>query len=428
MHSLRNVTEKLIAFAIALILSGALWRLFATGTSQGLQAIEGDARTQVVLVIIYATVAVLCLFEFRWTWHNISRNPSLIVLLILACASTAWADSSDIVIRRALGLVGASLFGVYLGTRFSFDEQLRLLRWALRVAAAGTIALLILSPSRALSAPGGGGAYRGIFPHKNILGAAMALAFIVEWYVRDKRPASKVLRLFSLCVYAALLVISNSLSSILTVAVSLTVVWIVRILCRRHQIPIAAIAAFGMVLVMAVTITGVGSGDVLGLMGRSSDLTGRTELWSAVTEAIQEKPLLGYGFSGFWKDASPGSQIVIGQVHWTPTYSHNGYLEITLSLGLVGLALCVFLLCVGFRRAWKLSQVSDFHLDSWPLAMITFVVFHNLTECSIAWQNCLEWSVCVATIIGADPFRQIVLEHYEELEESPSEAGPELAI
>ena len=428
MHSLRNAIEKFIAFGISLILSGALWRLLSRGTSQSLQAMEGDARTQVVLILIYATVAVLCLFEFRWTWHNISRNPSLIVLLILACASTAWADSSDIVIRRALGLVGTSLFGVYLGTRFSFDEQLRLLRWALRVAATGTIALLILSPSRALSAPGGGGAYRGIFPHKNILGAAMALAFIVEWYVRNKRPASKVLRLFSLCVYAALLVISNSLSSILTVAVSLTVVWIVRILCRRHQIPIAAIAAFGMVLVMAVTITGVGSGDVLGLMGRSSDLTGRTELWSAVTEAIQEKPLLGYGFSGFWKDASPGSQIVIGQVHWTPTYSHNGYLEITLSLGLVGLALCVFLLCVGFRRAWKLSQVSDFHLDSWPLAMITFVVFHNLTECSIAWQNCLEWSVCVATIIGADPARQIVLEHNEELEESPSEAGPELAI
>ncbi|HYK38833.1 MAG TPA: O-antigen ligase [Candidatus Eremiobacteraceae bacterium] len=428
MHSLRNATEKFIAFGIALILSGALWRLLSKGTSQSLQAMEGDARTQVVLILIYATVAVLCLFEFRWTWHNIFRNPSLIALLILACASTAWADSSDIVIRRALGLVGTTLFGVYLGTRFSFDEQLRLLRWALRVAAAGTIALLILSPSRALSAPGGGGAYRGIFPHKNILGAAMALAFVVEWYVRDKRPASKVLRLISLCVYAALLVISDSLSSILTVAGILTVVWIVRILCRRHQIPIAAIAAFAMVFVLAVTITGVGSGDVLGLMGRSSDLTGRTELWSAVTEAIQEKPVLGYGFSGFWKDASPGSQIVEGQVHWTPTYSHNGYLEITLSLGFVGLALSVFLLGVGFRRAWKLSQASDFHLDSWPLAMLTFVAFHNLTECSIAWQNCLEWSVCVATIIGADPARQIVLEHYEELEESPSETGPELVI
>ena len=426
MHNFRNTLEKLITFGIAVILSGALWRLFSTGTSQNIQGLEGDDRTQIVLAIVYAVVGVLCLIEFRQTWRSLFRNPSLIGLLVLACVSTAWADSPDLVIRRALGLVGASLFGVYLAIRFSFDEQLRLLRWAFRLMAAGTIALLVISPSRALSLPGGGGGIRGIFPHKNILGAGMALAFVVEWYVRDKDAKLKTLRLISLCVYGALLAISDSMSAMMTVAATLVSVWVVRILCGRHRIPIGAIAAFAILFVTAVTISGITTGDVLGLLGRSSDLTGRTELWSAVTEAVQEKPIIGYGFSGFWKGASPDSDIVEGQIQWTPAYSHNGYLEITLSLGLVGLFIALFFLFVGFRRAWRLSHSSDFPMDSWSLAMLMFVAIHNLTECSIAWQNCLEWSVCIAAVIGADPAQRATFERCKEFDEGLPETMPEM--
>lgn len=423
MINLRNRIEQFITFGVALVLTGALWRLFSQGGTQGA---DGDDRTQIVLAGVYGVVGVLCLLDFRAYWRNFFRNPSLIALLVLACVSPAWADSPDLVIRRALGLVGASLFGVYLATRFSFDEQLRLLRWSLRIAATGTVALLVVAPSRALSAPGGGGGIRGVFPHKNILGAAMALAFVVEWYLRDSNAKSKVARLLSLCVYAALLAISNSMSSMLTVAATLCGVWTVRTLCGRYRIPIAAIVVFVVLLIASVTVTGIGSGDVLGLLGRSSDLTGRTELWSAVTEAIQEKPILGYGFSGFWKGASSGSEIVEGQVQWTPAYSHNGYLEVMLSLGVVGLLVSFLLLFIGFRRAWQLSQAGDSPQDSWPLAMLLFVLIHNLTECSIAWQNCLEWSVCIAAIVGADPLQGIAFARDREIEETAANASPEM--
>jgi O-antigen ligase len=415
--------ERFVAIGVALILSGALWRLFSGG---GAQDAEGDGRTQVVLAIIYAIVGVLALCDFRPTGRSLLRNPELIALLILACVSPAWADSPDLVIRRALGLLGASLFGVFLAVRFSFAEQLHLLRWAFRIAATGTIALLVLSPSRALSAPGGGGAIRGVFPHKNILGAAMALAFLVEWYLRSSDASSKTLRLLSLGLYGVLLIISDSMSSIATVILTLLGVWVVRVLCGRYRIPIVAVAIFVVLTITAATITGVGSGDILELLGRSSDLTGRTELWSAVTDAIVERPILGYGFSGFWKGASSGSEIVQGQIQWSPAYSHNGYLEIILSLGIVGLLIAMLFLAIGFSRAWKWSRSGDETLDSWPLAMLMFIAIHNLTECSIAWQNCLEWSVCVAAVIGADPRQRMHFAEYEEVEETVADSNQEL--
>ena len=424
MTSFRTKIAKAITIVVALILSGALWRFFSGG---GYQGTEGDERTQVVLAIAYFVVGILSFFCFRATTRGFLRNPTLLALLILACVSAAWSDSPDLVIRRALGLVGTSLFGVMLATQFSFDEQLRLLRWAFRIAAAGTVALLILSPGRALSAPGGGAGIRGVFPHKNILGAGMALAFLVEWYLRDMTPRSKMMRLFSLLAFGALLAASDSMSSIITLIAALTGVWIVRVLCGQFRIPITAVALFAALMVTSATVTGIGSGDILGILGRSSDMTGRTELWSAVVDAVAEKPILGFGFSGFWKGASAGSETVQGQIQWTPTYSHNGYLEITLSLGLLGLLMALWLLANGFSRAWKWRQESDSPQDSWPLAVLMFVLIHNLTECSIAWQNCLEWSVCVAAIIGSDQVQRAVFAAPVEIEDVDAHPTPQMA-
>jgi|HubBroStandDraft_2_1064218.scaffolds.fasta_scaffold49484_2 exopolysaccharide production protein ExoQ len=411
----RASIEKGFFLLASLILSGALWRLFSTG---GPSSTDGDPRTQVLLAIVYSVVAILAAFRFRDAARSLLRNPALACLLLLACASALWAESPDLVFRRALGLVGASLFGIVFASYYPFEKQLGILRWAFRIGATATLLLFVVSPSRALSAPGGGGAYRGIFPHKNILGATMALAFLVEWYLRERQGWAKILRLLSFCAYGALLIASNSMTSIVTVVAALGAVWTFRSLHTRFQIPAWALGLYLTAGIGAAALTGIGAADVVGLLGRSSDLTGRTELWSAVFESILEKPLLGFGFSGYWKGASSSSDNVQGQIGWAPTYSHDGYLEIMLSLGLVGLLLVICILVTLFKRSWRRSEEGDSPLDSWPLAVFFFVAIHNVTECTIAWQNCLEWSVCVAAVIGCDPRWRAVLEDDEVADET----------
>src|SRR5262249_41549603 len=139
------------------------------------------------------------------------------------------------------------------------------------------------------------------------------------------------------------------------------------------------------------------------MLGRSKDLTGRTELWRSVGSMILARPFLGYGFSGFWSGASSESYGVERYVGWTPTYSHNGYLEIFLSLGILGGGLFFIFLSKGLSRAVHLAEQRAVKEDVWPLALIVFFVVHNCAECSILWQNCLEWALFLATAISTDP-------------------------
>jgi len=420
----RSTIEKSVFVIVALILSGALWRAISGGNDVGT---DGDQRTQVVLAFMYLAVASLVALQFRASIQSFARNPALLGLLLLACASPLWADTPDLVSRRALALVGTSLFGVALATRYTFEDQLKMFRVAFRIGALLTFVLIAISPARALSGADGGGGIRGVFPHKNILGGVMALALLVEWTLREQRTRGKIVRIISLCAYGVLLVSSNSLTSVVTVAAAVSVTWVIRVLYARRQIPFPLLVIFAVAFVGDIALVGIETRDVMSMMGRSADMTGRTELWSAVAQTIMTRPLLGFGFSGFWKGASPSAALVENQIRWTPTYSHNGYLEIALSLGFLGLLLVAWMLATGLKRAWLQAKRNEGYLDSWPIALFLFVTIHNVAECTIAWQNCLEWAVCIATIIGSDSRLRMIFEKHEEVEDFPATPASEAA-
>jgi len=83
------------------------------------------------------------------------------------------------------------------------------------------------------------------------------------------------------------------------------------------------------------------AGGVLSAVGRDPTLTQRTELWGDVV-VLNPNAVVGAGFESFWL----GERLTIlwAKYHWRPNESHNGYLEIYLNLGWIGLALFAFVL------------------------------------------------------------------------------------
>jgi exopolysaccharide production protein ExoQ len=396
----RKFIESVILGGGLFLLSGGLDFVFASGRDM---AADGDKRFEAILAVAYFAVFLIGLIHFRRSRYAALHTPALPALLVLAITSAAWATFPGVVVRRTIGLTGTCLFGVIVGATLSASEQLRILRWVLRIAAAMSLAMVILLPRHGISTSMtdlGGGGWRGIFNHKNALGAAMALAILVEWLVPTRALLSRIAKVAWLGLYCVLLVFSNSMTALTAIALTFVILYAFRIFRNQYKLPLPALLG-GALVIGGFFLANPGS--IAGTLGRSSDITGRTELWHWVIQMISHRPWLGYGFSGFWGGASPDYALVVRMIGWTPMYSHDGYLEIMLSLGVAGLLLFVWFMVTGLRRALHQAETAESMCDLWPLAFLVYFLIHNLGECTILWQNCLEWALCVAVVVGSDP-------------------------
>ena len=79
--------------------------------------------------------------------------------------------------------------------------------------------------------------------------------------------------------------------------------------------------------------------------GQLSTLTGRTGLWKAVWPEIMQHPIVGYGYM-----ASRFVELQLEGDTWVAGHTHNGFLEILYTNGLVGLIILVEIILVTVKN------------------------------------------------------------------------------
>jgi exopolysaccharide production protein ExoQ len=137
------------------------------------------------------------------------------------------------------------------------------------------------------------------------------------------------------------------------------------------SVVIALIIVYGTIIPF---IGGLGVFDVSALLGRGSHLTGRAEVWAQLIPAAKQKLLLGHGFGGFW--ATKWVEVV------RVNEAHNGYLDLILNTGTIGLILSSIFLIISCRKAQQeMTQGSDWGFFGFCIILMT--VLHNLTESSL---------------------------------------------
>jgi exopolysaccharide production protein ExoQ len=400
MNGRRRLLELFVLGGCAFILTQAILSLVLL---PGDTPTEGNSIWKLILSISYLSVAAILFPYYRETLFVVRRNWFLAALVLLALTSCLWAATPALVLQRSVAVLGTTLLGIALAVRLSLEDQLRLMSWLFRIIAVLSFVCILFLPSYGISASAEDhGQWQGIFSHKNGLGSVMALSVLVEWHLPADTRFYKIVKRVALLISAVLLVFSNSITSMFALVGSLLFIEIYRLAKQRLRIPLYAIVLAALLIIASgLTVLLADSKGVTTALGRSSDLTGRTEIWSLVMSYIPERPVLGYGYSGFWNGASPES-IAIGQVMGTMImYSHNGFLEILLNLGAVGFLLTLAFLGAGIKRAFYCSERHRSSMDLWPLAFLFFFLLYNLAECAILLQD-LEWAVCVAVVVASD--------------------------
>jgi exopolysaccharide production protein ExoQ len=393
----RRFLELLVLGGCAFILTGALLSMVLT---PGDTPTEGSPVWKLIRALSYLSVAAILVPYYRETLFVVRRNGFVVALVLLALVSCLWAAMPALVLERSVAVCGTTLLGIALAVRLSLEEQLRLLSWSFRIMSVLSLACIFLLPSYGIS-DSAAHEWRGIFGYKNVLGSIMAMSILVEWQRPAHTPFSRTLRWLALLLSAVLLFFSGSITPALALGGSIVLIEIYKV-ATRLRIPLYATVLATVLMVSSGMVLGAKSEAIVGALGRSSDLTGRTEIWSLVLSYIAQRPIAGYGYSGFWLGAAPESAQVNQAMRGLIMYSHNGYLEILISLGIVGLVLTLAVLGIGVKRALSFSEQSQAGIELWPLAFLLYLILHNLGECSIFIQD-IEWAICVSSIAGTDP-------------------------
>jgi exopolysaccharide production protein ExoQ len=136
-------------------------------------------------------------------------------------------------------------------------------------------------------------------------------------------------------------------------------------------------------------------GEVLEAAGRDATLTGRTDIWQTVlSEPIN--PLLGTGYASFWL----GERLQRIWAHYPLTpllQAHDGYLEVYINLGVVGVALLGGVLWTGLRNARRrllaaydaTGNLDDSIYQICGIVYILAYLVYNITEATFMGLNFL---------------------------------------
>ncbi|HXY51055.1 MAG TPA: O-antigen ligase family protein [Terriglobales bacterium] len=136
------------------------------------------------------------------------------------------------------------------------------------------------------------------------------------------------------------------------------------------------------------------AGFLVHSLGRDSTLTGRTEIWKAVL-SVAQNPLLGSGFESFWlgKRLQAVEQLTLQNLQ----EAHNGYLEVYLNLGWMGVGLLALLIVTGYRSVLAVLR-RDQQMGMIRMAFVVVGLTYSLTEAGFRMM-CLVWIAFLLAIV-----------------------------
>ena len=329
--------ELAMVVFVTLILSGAMSALYVK-----LFRYSPPLPDMVVILPVMMAMVLHMLLRIRevivgslvaWAWAG---------LALLALASTQWSVSPSDTFRESLITVVAVPWLAMMAVISDWRDLLTRIWLGCVILLFVTLALYLLSPQLGRMQDVYAGALVGPWHEKNATGQFLCWTALLSLAVIAVKPARLVpaALVWVACVVA--LPFTQSATALLATAAGSAVFGWVALMRRHAVVSIPALLATGL-LAAPIGMLLLGSGeDILRSLGRSGTLTGRLPIWEALRDyAVNERPLLGHGYSAYWSDAySFGRrEFVFDQLGFEARHSHNSFLEMRLALGWVGTGL-----------------------------------------------------------------------------------------
>jgi O-antigen ligase len=308
---------------------------------------EGNLISQVLAVISTGTLAG---FAVAKRLHLVLKaiTPILVLTFLWFGCSALLSLHTGLSARRVV----LATFVIFQAAMFLLLPQDR--THFVRMLTFGSLVVLIICYAGVILAPGLSihqatdiaepqlaGNWRGFFAHKNGAGAGMGILVISGIYIF--RTFNRALGSLIITLAAVFLFFTESKSPIMLLPLAL--LFSVVVMKLRSPTVKFVIAISVPVIICVLTIGSVASDAIYAVVEKlMSDptFTGRNDIWEFALDHIAQRPFVGFGYQAFW-----GTSELVNSWTWTESWgyrasdAHNGYLNIAVMTGLVGLALAL---------------------------------------------------------------------------------------
>ncbi len=334
-------------------------------------------------LIVYLATILMTSINHKKVVYLITKRKFLWGLVAIILLSPLWSNVPDIASRRGIVFFGTILFALNIAARFTVREQLFLLAWTMGFAIVINIVFTLALPWAAIESGEHQGAWRGVYSQKNVFSRNMVFSSIV--FVLATLASKTHRRLFAcgLGVSVLLILLSTSKGALVVFVTLLTLVQLFRSL-RWNNSLLMPFLILGVLLTSTVILLFIGNTEtIVKLLGRDITLTGRTGIWSVVTGKIAQNPWLGYGYRSFWLGMEGDSADVWYETFFMAPNSHNGFLDVAVELGLVGLSCFLLTFTKSCLRAIHWVRLNPTAEGLFPIMFLMFVLLNNLIESTI---------------------------------------------
>lgn len=405
----RSLIGAYATFALFTALAGQFWRNLLGWWGFG----------AVVVVVVVGAIALIVAEKPRWSWR---RTPkSTIAFLAIAALSIAWSYYPE---ASALGValtLAATLLAVALVLCLTWTRFVRALgaaiKWILGLSLAFElwIAIFVQEPllpnfpdfevtgeklpmafywSRGLLFDGG--PIEGIVASRNLLAMVALLGLIVFGTMLADASIRRTQGIGWLIASGLVFVLTRSATVILVATIVLVAlgfaVWARRAGPeRRRGVYWAAAGA----LAASVTLLFVFWNALLELFGKSEDLTGRFDIWNAVTELAVQRPVAGWGWVGYWVPwVEPFDGLAVRKgVEYLQ--AHNAWLDVWLQLGIIGIIAFASIVIGSLWRSWFLAVDRPMDASGHPLPHSAAALLPLLVLVALIGQSLAESRILV---------------------------------
>lgn len=334
----------------------------------------------------------------------LSENFPILLFIFYCAFSLMWADYPSVGFKRWTKLVGDLVMVLIVVTDANPSAAFnRLITRTGFLLVPISVLFVRYYPSlgRGYDPWTGTAHWTGVTANKNSLGMICMLIGLAElWRIlqefrneeRENRFRALTPHVIIFCLVLYLLHAADSATSNASFALGGILIVAISLFPLARKPAITHLLAIGLVLVAACAAFF----DIAGLLqqvGRSADLTGRRAIWSAALSLPVSK-LFGAGYETFWLGQRLTTvEEIIGTFL---NQAHDGYIEILLNLGWIGVSLLALIIVNGY---WKISRAVRLDPNSGSLKLAFFVaaVVYNFTEAAFkmtvpVW-ICFIWAI-----------------------------------